>query len=389
MQQVWSSVRFLPLLVVLAACASPVPVAQTPAPATASPSASVAVSPTSSSTPSPTRTGPWRTLTVSGSGDILIHPSLWGHAQADGGASGPSFVQELTGVGPIVKPADYSVCHVEQGFNNTAGPVTEYPNYYTHPALATAIAKTGFDTCSTASNWTFLKGLEGIDRTNTSLNRAGVSAAGSRAKRSQELLAVDEVNGITVAHISSTDPADSPAVPDAPWAINRATADEIIDQATGARSDGAQVVIVSLAMGQMGSSAPTDAQRKTARKIAKSGAVDLIVGHGSHTMQGAENIDGVWVIWHGNLLTSFFPDQPRMHEGLVSTVTLAEQPDGKFVATKARGDIVLSLPQSGRLTVVGHQSCDQVTVREQEAYNATAAVMKTAIAQGFKLTKPC
>lgn len=342
-----------------------------------------------SPSPSPTRTEPLRTLVVSGSGDILIHPSLWGHAQADGGASGPSFVQELSGAQPLVKPADYAVCHVEQGFNNPAGPVTEYPNYYTHPALATGIAKAGFDTCSTASNWTFLKGLEGIGRTNAALDQAGVSAAGSRAKRSQSLLAVDEVNGISVAHISSTDPADSPAVPGAPWAINRAPAEGIIDQANDARADGAEVVIVSLAMGQMGSSTPTSAQRKTVSRIAKSGAVDLLIGHGSHTIQGAEKIDGVWVIWHGNLLTSFFPDQPRMHEGLVSTVTLAEQPDGRFVATKARGDIILSLPQSGRLTVVGHQSCDQVTAREQQAYDATAAVMKPAIEQGFKLSKPC
>ena len=377
--------RFLPLVVVLAACASPA--AQTPPPAPQSPRESTVTS--ASPSPSPTRTGPLRTLTVSGSGDILIHPSLWGHAQADGGAGGPSFVQELAGAQPLIKPADYAVCHVEQGFNNPAGPVTEYPNYYTHPALATGIAKVGFDTCSTASNWTFLKGLEGIGRTNDALRQAGVSPAGSRAKPRQDLLAVDEVNGIVVAHISATDPADSPAVPDAPWAINRATADGLIDQAVKAREDGAEIVILSLAMGQMGSSAPTAAQRKTVSKIAKSGAVNLIIGHGSHTIQGAEKIDGVWVTWHGNLLTSFFPDQPRMHEGLVSTVTLAEQPDGGFVATKARGDIVLSLPQSGRLAVAGHQSCDQVTAREQEAYAATAEVMEPAIEQGFKLTKPC
>lgn len=378
--------RYLPLLFVLAACASPVPAAQSPTPSAAQ---SSAASEPSAAAPSPTRNRPLRTLTVSGSGDILIHPSLWVHAQADGGASGPSFVQELAGVAPVIKPSDYAVCHVEQGFNDPAGPVTEYPNYYTHPALAQAIAKTGFDTCSTASNWTFLKGLDGIGRTNTALKDAGVPAAGSRATKEQDWTVIAEVNGIRVAHISATDAADSPAVAGAPWAINRGSADKLVQQATELRVQGVEVVILSLAMGQMGSTEPTTAQRKAVTQIARSGQVDLVIGHGSHTIEGAEEIDGMWAIWHGNLLTSFFPDQPRMHEGLVSDVTLAEQPDGRFRATKAAGYIVLSLPQSGRLLIGDPQTCAAYPDRWREAYGATKAAMQEGIDQGFRLNKPC
>lgn len=182
---------------------------------------------------------------------------------------------------------------------------------------------------------------------------------------------------------------DSPPVAGAPWAINRAGADALISQATQARADGAEVVIVSLAMGQMGSTQPTAAQDKIVKQIAKSGQVDLVIGHGSHTIQGAEKIDGMWVIWHGNLLTSFFPDQVRMHEGLVSEVTLAEQPDGRFEATKASGQIVLSLPQSGRLLIGTPQTCAAYPGRWQEAYAATKVTMTTGIAQGFRLKSPC
>ncbi len=298
-------------------------------------------------------------------------------------------MDELAGAAAVLKPADYAVCHVEQGFNNPAGPVTEYPNYYTHPALAQAIAKTGFDSCSTASNWTFLKGVEGIGRTNDALADAGVTAAGARAKPRQELTVTEEVNGITVAHISATDPGDSPAVQGAPWAINRATADEIVEQAREARAAGAEVVIVSLAMGEMGSTTPNEAQRKAVRTIAKSGQVDLAIGHGSHTIQGAEKVDGMWAIWHGNLLTSFFPEQTRMHEGLISQVTLMEQPDGSFAATSAKGEIVLSLPQSGRLLVGTPQTCAAEPERWAQAYAATSATMRAAIDDGFRLKKPC
>jgi poly-gamma-glutamate synthesis protein (capsule biosynthesis protein) len=295
----------------------------------------------------------------------------------------------MAGAAPSVKAADYAVCHVEQGFNNAAGPVTEYPNYYTHPVLARAIAKTGFDTCSTASNWTFLKGLEGIGRTNSALAQEAVTSAGARAKRGQDLAVIEEVDGIRVAHLSATDPADSPAVPGAPWAINRATAAEIVEQARGAREAGAEVVVVSLAMGDMGSTTPNDVQRRAVRTIAKSGDVDLVIGHGSHTIQGAEQVDGMWAIWHGNLLSSFFPDQTRMHEGLISHVTLTEQPDGRFSATKARGEIVLSLPQSGRLLTGTPRTCADYPQRWRQAYAATSMAMEAALADGFRLTPPC
>lgn len=335
--------------------------------------------------PSPTITGPPRSLTISGSGDILIHPSLWGHAQADG----LSFEPALAGAQAAIRKADYAICHVEQGVNSPDGPVTEYPNYYTHPVLAEGIAETGFDACSTASNWTWLKGLEGIERTNRALKAAGVAPAGSRYKPNQPTSTVETVNGVEVAHLSFTDPADSPGVEGGDWAINRGSAADIIDAASTAREAGAEVVVVSLAMGQMGSTSPTEAQDKVIAKLARSGQVNLVIGHGSHTIQGAEEVDGMWVVWHGNLLTSFFPDQVRMHEGLVSRATLTEQPDGSFAVTKIGGDIVLSLPQTGRLIDIARQDCTSVPARWQQAYDATRAILSEAIDQGFVLSKPC
>ena len=333
---------------------------------------------------------PARRITISGSGDILIHPSLSARAAAEGDADGPSFVQELAGVSRRIHDADYAICHVEQTFNDPNSPGTEYPNYYTHPNMAKAIAATGFDACSTASNWTFLKGLDGIGRTNAALRRAGVLPAGSVAKRNEaDQIDIEEVKGVKVAHLSFTDPADSPAVQGAPWAVNRATPDEIVAAAQAARDAGAEVVVVSLAMGQMGPTTTNATQRATVRTIAKSGTTDLIIGHGSHTIQGAQKIGNTWVVWHGNLLTSFFPDQVRMHEGLVSEATLTEQSDGRFAVSKIRGDVVLSLPQSGRLQDISAADCSSVPAHWQQAYAATRATLTPAIQQGFVLDKPC
>lgn len=373
--------RLIVLAAVLSGCA-----------AAASPSSpqqpSVPASPiaaTITATASPTPTAPPRRITVSGSGDILIHPSLWAHAQVDG----VTFDQELAGVRPAVRGTDYSICHVEQGFNDPSGPVTEYPNYYTHPVLAQAIADTGFDACSTASNWTWLKGLDGVARTNRALRSAGVPPAGSRATESGPIATVQDVAGVSVAHVSATDPVDSPGIAGAEWAINRATPRQIVEQAREVRAQGAEIVVVSLAMGQMGATTTDEAQREAIRTIARSGQVDLVIGHGAHVIQGAERINGMWSIWHGNILTSFFPDQRRMHEGLVSQVTFTEQPDGRFLASRARGEIVLSLPQTGRLIDISRHRCSTVPERWQEAYDAGRQALSTGIEQGFELARPC
>lgn len=338
----------------------------------------------------PALSGPPRVITVSGSGDILIHPSLWSHAVADGGAGGPSFVREFEGVAQRIKKADYAICHVEQTFNDPDGPVTEYPNYYTHPALADAIGQSGFDACSTASNWTFQKGLEGIARTNKALRSAGVTPTGSFASPAQaDRLEIEDVQGVKVAHLSFTDIADSPGIEGSDWAVNRADADQIVAAARSAREQGAEVVVVSLAMGNMGSLQTSSAQDRAVRRIARSGQVNLIVGHGSHTIQPARKVGDTWVVWHGNLLASFFPDQPRMHEGLVSTATLTEQPDGTFAVTRIRGNVVLSPPMSGRLEDISAASCEALPARWQEAYEATKATLAEAIEAGLVLEKPC
>lgn len=338
----------------------------------------------------PTFVDPPRVISVSGSGDILSHPSLWSHAVTDGGAAGPSYVQEFAGVAQRIKKADYAVCHVEQTFNDPNGPVTEYPNYYTHPAIAEAIGRSGFDACSTASNWTFLKGMDGIARTNKALRRAGVEPAGSYTSAAQaERLVIEDVQGVKVAHLSFTEIGESPGMEGADWAINRADADRIVETATAAREQGAEVVIVSLAMGDMGSLSTSDEQNRMVRRIARTGQVNLIIGHGSHTIQTAQKVDDTWVVWHGNLLASFFLDQPRLHEGLVSTATLTEQPDGTFEVTKIRGNVVLSPPMTGRLEDISAATCESVPARWQEAYDATRATLSEAIDDGFVLEKPC
>ncbi len=328
---------------------------------------------------------PARTLTLTGSGDVLIHPSLDQRAQADGGGQ-RNFAPMLSDIRGRINKADYSICHQETPFSDP-NVMTSYPRYYINPLLAKGIAATGFDDCSIASNWTFDKGLAGIGRTTSAMYASGVNTAGGAAKAADaKLYEIHDAKGIKVAHISFTDPSDSPAVPGAPWAVNRGNPAAIAAAAKDARAAGAEIVIVSLAMGEMGPTSTGPSQDAAVNTITAGADVDYIIGHGSHTIQNAELVNGTWVVWHGNLLAHFFADQPRLQEGLISEVTFVEQPGGRFTATNVTGNLVYV---DKVVTDLVSADCGDVSSRWMEAYNATKATEAKAIKQGFLLPKPC
>lgn len=327
-----------------------------------------------------------RKFVVVGSGDLMIHPSLAAAAEKAGSASNPDFYPSLASVVPRVKAADLAVCHVETPFSEP-GNKTKFPHYYVHPNLAKAVAKVGFRECSTASNWTADKGAAGAKRTVSALADQGISQAGIRIPESQPPFTIRTLKGVKVAHISDTDPSDSPAAAESGWAVNRSSPTEIAQQAALARKQGAEIVIVSLAMGSMGSDSTSAAQEQAIRTITENGDVNLVIGHGSHTVQPAQKINGTWAIWHGNLISSFFPDQKNMHQGLLSQVTFKETARGVFQAESAVGYPVLAVPGSGKAADLAAANCNLSAYSSY--WNQLQAIEKMAVSQGLILRKPC
>lgn len=327
-----------------------------------------------------------RKLTVVGTGDLMIHPSIAVAAEQWGSYAEPNFYNEISSVEKRVKASDLAVCHVETPFSQP-GVKTPFPHYYVHPNLAKAIAQVGFRECSTASNWTADKGFVGAERTVAALKAAGVGQSGIRIPETNPPFKIRTIKGVKVAHLSYTDPHDSPGESEPGWAVNNGTPGEIAHQAQLAREQGAEVVIVSLAMGAMGMDSTTESQASAVKEITKHGDVNLIIGHGSHTVQPAEKVNGTWVIWHGNLISSFFPDQRNMHVGLLSQVKLKETSRGVFEAVSATGYPVLARPGSGKVVDLASSHCSP---GEYDWYVSHLQQLEAkAVSQGFKLRKPC
>ena len=255
------------------------------------------------STPTPTPAPGSVRLTVGVSGDLLPHLPIVARAHALADGRGYDFRPMLRPIRPWVRRNSLSFCHVETPL--TPAPPVGYPRFNSPPALARAVAATGFDACSTASNHSLDRGQAGIDATRRALARAGVRSTGSfssRRQRQRPLLL--RAQGVRVAFLAYTQMTNGIALPHR-WSVNLARAGRILRDARRARRAGARVVIVNLHWGTEYRHAPDAFQLALARQLARSRAITAVVGQHAHVVQPIRRIGRLWVVFGaGNLLSN-------------------------------------------------------------------------------------
>ena len=104
-------------------------------------------------------------LTISGSGDILIHNSLSDQAKNDGSAERYDFAPMLSGAKARVSSADFAICHFRDAVLDPAV-VTEFPPLR-QAGAGSRREGDRFDECDTASRWSLDKGPDGISARST------------------------------------------------------------------------------------------------------------------------------------------------------------------------------------------------------------------------------
>jgi hypothetical protein len=274
-------------------------------------------------------------LVVSASGDLLIHTQVFQRALADGGGRRYNFAPMLAKIRPYIRGADLAVCQVETPMSGP--PFTGYPVFNTPPALAAAIARTGWQACSTAGTHTLDQGQRGVAGTIRALNRAHVAHTGSfTSAAAQKTPLIMTIKGVRVAFLAYT--AITNGIPSPhPWSVNRASAARILADARRARRDGAKVVIVNLHWGDEYVAQPSGFQLQLARRLTRSAAITAIVGQHVHVVQPIRFIHGKPVVFgEGNLIS----DQ-------TSTCCPAASQDGMIVLLTIRAD-----SRGARVTVI-------------------------------------
>ena len=256
--------------------------------------------------PSPTHrrgSGPGVQLVVEASGDLLIHSAIFDRALVLGGGRHYNFAPMFTQIKPYIQGADLALCHVETPM--TPAPPTGYPTFNTPPALATAIAQTGWRACSTAATHSLDQGQTGVDDTIGALDRAGVAHTGTfSSAAAQATPLIMTVKGVRVAFLAYTELTNGIPSPH-PWSVNRADAARILSDAHRARTDGAQVVIVNIHWGDENVARPSGFQLALASRLTRSPDITAIVGQHVHIVQPIRIINGKLVVFgEGNLISN-------------------------------------------------------------------------------------
>ncbi|MFE1438611.1 CapA family protein [Streptomyces sp. NPDC058739] len=321
-------------------------------------------------------------FTLVASGDVLPHSSIIDRARFDAGGTGYDFRPMLSGIEPVVARADLALCHMETVYGEN-GDYTGYPAFKSPPEIAPALAATGYDGCSTASNHSLDDGAAGILRTLDALDRAGVRHAGTaRTEAEARTVTVLRAGTAKVAHLSYTyDTNGFPLPAGQPWAVNLIDEQRMITDARAARRAGADVVVVSVHWGTEWQDAPDDRQLALARGLTASRTggrpdIDLILGTHAHVPQAYEKVNGTWVIYGmgdqiaGGMTNYEGVQDPRGNQSSVGrfTFTPPARPGGRWEVTRAEFVPQLFDVDAGRvvdLNAALRQGADVRAVRDR------------------------
>ena len=285
-------------------------------------------------------------ITFAFTGDVLSHTPLINQAKRTAIANSTPELQldydfrpMFLDIKPLISGVDVAVCHLETPIAPDGEELSTYPFFGVPKEIVTAIADSGFDRCSTASNHTYDRGNDGIDATVNALLAAGLDESGMARTPEEIEPRIFTVKGIKISHLSYTFSYNGLIMPDeTQWRSAIINTKRILRDAQRARELGAQATIVSMHWGTEKDSNANSMQTSIADELTASGLVDLIVGHHAHVVQPTNQVNGVWVMYGlGNVLSNLPTDERwpiNSQDAVIATTALTISSSGKAVFEK-------------------------------------------------------
>lgn len=322
------------------------------------------------------------TLTISVSGDLLVHHSQYEQALADGEGK-YDFRNQLAPVKSLLT-ADLNICHLETPL--TAGEPSSYPIFATPDSLAIAIKATGWDGCSAASNHSLDQGEAGVYHTIKTMRAAGLTVSGLRNREPKNRRTDSAIgwyepkSGILVAHLAYSWSTNG-IQPKYDWLVNSPIKPRsVIKDAQAAKRNGADLVIVSIHAGNEYSPTPSSYQKFIAQTIMANPAIDAMVGHHAHVVQDAEIINSKPVVYGlGNFWSGqgAWSDQATSQSGALVKLKFDRELDSvgdpitRFKYAGAKIDTVFTTPESWQV-----QPANRITPASRWGSRARAAIIE-------------
>lgn len=301
-------------------------------------------------------------ITLAFTGDMLASDKMLAQARNDAGGTGYDFDPMLAQVAPILRKADWAICHQETPVSDNDKGVHGYPRFNAPYELAAAEQHAGYDACDTASNHTADLGAGGVVATLGTLDKYRIEHTGSaRTQAEAARPTIYNVHGVKVGHLAYTYGLNGLKLPE-PWMVNIINVGWIRQQAHRLKSLGADIVVVSVHDGIEQNQTPSADQLRIDSEIMQSPDVDLIVGAHAHVVQPIKKLsDGRWIVYGvGNFLAQ--QDNPNVanRDGVIVEPTFTYE-NGRYRITRmgyvptfvaTPGDVVeLAPPDSQERTV--------------------------------------
>ena len=226
-------------------------------------------------------------------GDIMMHGMVQKSARVAAGADPPAphggFSALFDEVAPALRRADIAFGNLETPIAPKHGTGVRPMVFNAPPVLLTALHDAGFDIVSFANNHVYDQGVAGFTETLEQLDASPLAHAGGGSTCEEaKTPVVLTVNGLKIAFLAASDLYNDQlnAGPKDPCSFVFDTA-QIIAAASGARTAGADAVVLSVHWGSEYQVVP-HASHVTAARAIIDGGVDLILGHHPHVLQPVE-----------------------------------------------------------------------------------------------------
>ena len=273
-----------------------------------------------------------RTFVVAATGDLLLHTRVLQFAQANAGGVGYDFDPMFAEIEPLISAADLALCHLEVPLSADNSVIADFPVFSGPREIVGAVARAGYDGCSTASNHSLDQGVTGVVDTLSVFDDEGVGQSGmARSADEAANPPIYDANGVAVGHLSYTYGLNGMPMPE-PYLANLIDPERIIADAAAIRARGAEVVVVSMHWGNEYQHEPSAEQLALADTLTASDDIDAIIGAHVHVIQPIDRVNGKPVVYGmGNSLSNQMDPVVRQ-DGMIAYLTFTETAPGVFSA---------------------------------------------------------